>query len=60
MPNRDQFKHVLFAPDLENGLEASVFPFAREAIATKDWKKAAEAIKMTADVLNRAGERLGQ
>ncbi|XP_014556141.1 hypothetical protein COCVIDRAFT_100564 [Bipolaris victoriae FI3] len=60
LPNRDQFKHVLFAPDLENGLEASVFPYAREAIASKDWKRAAEAIQMTADVLNRAGERLGQ
>lgn len=59
LPNRNQFKHVIFAPDAENGLEASVFPFAREAIARKDWDAAAKAIKMTAETLNRAGERLG-
>lgn len=59
LPNRDQFKHVIFAPDLNNGLDATIFPFAREAIAKKDWNAAAAAIKKTAEILNRAGERLG-
>ena len=59
MPNRDQYKHVVFAPDLNNGLEASVFPFAREAIEKKDWDAASKAIKKTADILNRASDRLG-
>ena len=59
LPNREQFKHVIFAPDINNGLESSVFPFARDAIEKKDWDAAAKAIKKTADILNWAAERLG-
>jgi N-acetylated-alpha-linked acidic dipeptidase len=59
LPGREQFKHVIFAPDANNGHEASVFPFARDAIEKKDWDAAAKAIKKTADIINRAGERLG-
>ncbi|KAF1947893.1 Zn-dependent exopeptidase [Clathrospora elynae] len=59
LPGRDQFKHVIFAPDANNGLEAAVFPFVRDAIEKKDWSAAAKAIRKTADILNRAGDRLG-
>jgi N-acetylated-alpha-linked acidic dipeptidase len=60
LPGRTQFKHVIFAPDASNGLESSVYPFIRDAIEKKDWDAAAKAIKKTADVLNRAGDALGQ
>ncbi|KAF1836220.1 N-acetylated-alpha-linked acidic dipeptidase 2 [Decorospora gaudefroyi] len=58
LPGREQFKHIVFAPDANNGLETSVFPFARHAIEKNDWDAAAKAIRKTADVLNRAGDRL--
>ncbi|KAI2475393.1 N-acetylated-alpha-linked acidic dipeptidase 2, partial [Pyrenophora tritici-repentis] len=59
LPDRQQFKHVIFAPDINNGLESSVFPFARDAIEKKDWDAAAKGIKKTADILTWAAERLG-
>jgi N-acetylated-alpha-linked acidic dipeptidase len=49
---------VIFAPDASNGLESSVYPFIRDAIEKKDWDAAGRAIKMTAEVLNRAGDAL--
>jgi N-acetylated-alpha-linked acidic dipeptidase len=58
LPDRNQFKHVIFAPDADNGLEASVYPFVRQAIENKDWDAAAKAIRKTADVLNRAADAL--
>jgi len=59
LPGRDQFKHVIFAPDINNGLETSVFPFVKDAIEKKDWDLAAKMVKKTAGILNRAGDRLG-
>jgi hypothetical protein len=35
-----------------------VYPFIRDAVEKKDWTLAAKAIKMTADILNRAGDAL--
>lgn len=35
-----------------------MYPFVRDAIERKDWDAAAKAIKMTAEVLNRAGDAL--
>ncbi|KAJ4377813.1 hypothetical protein N0V83_000643 [Neocucurbitaria cava] len=58
LPGRDQYKHVIFAPDANNGLEGAVFPFAKDAIEKKDWDAAAKMIKKTADVLSKAGENL--
>ncbi|KAF2828424.1 Zn-dependent exopeptidase [Ophiobolus disseminans] len=58
LPGRDQFKHVIFAPSAQNALEPSVFPFVRDALEKKDWDAAARAIRLTADVLNRAGDAL--
>jgi N-acetylated-alpha-linked acidic dipeptidase len=58
LPGRNQFKHVIFAPDANNGLESSVYPFIRDAIERKDWAAAAKAIKKTAEVLDRAGDAL--
>ncbi|KAL5118064.1 hypothetical protein ACEQ8H_004051 [Pleosporales sp. CAS-2024a] len=58
LPDRKQFKHVIFAPTKDNALETSVFPFIRDAIEKRDWDAAAMAIKKTSDVLNRAGDAL--
>lgn len=60
LPNREQFKHMLFAPSLENAYQSSVFPFARDALDKKDWVRARDEIGRTAEFLNRAGDMLGQ
>ncbi|KAJ4304950.1 hypothetical protein N0V90_000478 [Kalmusia sp. IMI 367209] len=59
------FKHVIFGPDAYgSGYDASIFPFIRDAVEqkaagkTKDWKLAEKQIKKTADILNRAAEKL--
>jgi N-acetylated-alpha-linked acidic dipeptidase len=49
---------VIFAPDASNGLESAVYPFIRDAIEKKDWEEVGRAIKLTAEVLNRAGDAL--
>ncbi|KAH8732377.1 N-acetylated-alpha-linked acidic dipeptidase 2 [Phaeosphaeriaceae sp. PMI808] len=58
LPGRDQFKHIIFAPDANNAHKSSIYPFIREAIEKKDWDAAAKAIKKTAEILNRAGDDL--
>ncbi|KAL6702413.1 hypothetical protein ACN47E_002055 [Coniothyrium glycines] len=59
LPGRDQFKHAIFAPDTNNALATSVFPFARDAIDKQDWALAAQMIKKTADIINAASDKLG-
>ncbi|KAH6616445.1 hypothetical protein C7974DRAFT_365760 [Boeremia exigua] len=59
LPNREQFKHMLFAPSIHNAHAASVFPFARDALEAKDWPRAKEQIKRTAESLDRASDLLG-
>lgn len=59
LPGREQFKHAIFAPDINNALDTAVFPFARDAIEKKDWDLAAKMIKKTADILNAAADNLG-
>ncbi|CBX99888.1 predicted protein [Plenodomus lingam JN3] len=58
LPNREQYKHAIFAPDAHNGLDTLVFPFIREPIEQRDWDLAAKMVRKTADILNRAMGRL--
>lgn len=59
LPGRDQYKHIIFGPDAYgSGYDSAIFPFARDAIEKRDWKLAEKQIKKTADILNRASDRL--
>ncbi|KAF2644929.1 Zn-dependent exopeptidase [Massarina eburnea CBS 473.64] len=60
LPGRDQFKHVVFGPDAsgDGGDDAVLFPFVKDAILKGDWKMAEQALKKTAEIIDRAGERL--
>ena len=59
LPNRDQFKHVVYAPDVSgSSSDAAIFPFVRDAIEKGDWKLAAQQINKTAKVISFAGTRL--
>ncbi|KAL1610331.1 hypothetical protein SLS60_001997 [Paraconiothyrium brasiliense] len=65
LPGRTQFKHIIFGPSRYDASETDyIFPFIRDAIErhtlgeTKDWKEAEKQIKKTAEILNRAAEKL--
>jgi N-acetylated-alpha-linked acidic dipeptidase len=65
LPGRTQFKHIIFGPSRYDASESNyIFPFIRDAIErhtfgeSKDWKDTEKQIKKTADILNRAAERL--
>ncbi|CAG8957618.1 hypothetical protein HYFRA_00010485 [Hymenoscyphus fraxineus] len=58
IPNRTQFKHVVFGPQLYSGYETSFFPFIRDAIEARDWELAQKQVIKTADIIKRASRKL--
>ncbi|KAI9686981.1 MAG: hypothetical protein M1822_002734 [Bathelium mastoideum] len=59
VPGREQFKHVLFAPDLWGGYDVAYFPAIRDAIDAKNWTAAMTQVHKAANILTRASNRLG-
>lgn len=57
LPGREQFKHVLFAPERWGG-GVSVFPAIRDAMEDGEWEVAQRMVVRTAKILERAGRRL--
>src|SRR5690349_17073189 len=51
LPNRPWFKHQLYAPGFYTGYAVKTVPAVREAIVSKQWKQADEAIIVVARVL---------
>jgi len=51
LPNRQWFKHQLYAPGFYTGYGVKTVPAVREAIELKQWKQADEAIIVVARVL---------
>jgi N-acetylated-alpha-linked acidic dipeptidase len=51
LPNRPWFKHQLYAPGYYTGYAVKTVPAVREAIESKQWKQADEAIVVVARVL---------
>ncbi|KFY79068.1 hypothetical protein V499_01891 [Pseudogymnoascus sp. VKM F-103] len=58
VPGREQFKHVLFAPQAWSGYDESFFPAIRDAIEAGDWKAAEKAVGTAAKLLTIASEQL--
>ncbi|KAF2803727.1 Zn-dependent exopeptidase [Mytilinidion resinicola] len=59
IPGREQYKHILFAPDASgSGYDAAFFPFVRDALDARDWKLAQEQLQKSADILSRATDSL--
>ncbi|KAF2748020.1 N-acetylated-alpha-linked acidic dipeptidase 2 [Sporormia fimetaria CBS 119925] len=59
IPNRNQFKHVIFGPDASgSGYDAAIFPFVRDAIDNGDWGLAERQVRKTADIILKAAESL--
>ncbi|KAI4140110.1 MAG: hypothetical protein L6R39_005952 [Caloplaca ligustica] len=58
LPGREQFKHVIFAPDLWNNYGAAYFPGVRDAIDEGEWELAQKQVEKAARILDAAARRL--
>jgi N-acetylated-alpha-linked acidic dipeptidase len=59
LPNRPWFKHQLYAPGFYTGYAVKTVPAVREAIESKQWKQADEAIVVVAHVLENEAALIG-
>jgi len=58
LPNRDWFKHQIYAPGFYTGYGVKTLPAVRESIEQKDWKLAQEQIIKVGKVLENTGEAI--
>ncbi|KAJ5093038.1 hypothetical protein N7456_008899 [Penicillium angulare] len=58
IPNRTQFRHVVFGPELWSGYDASIFPAIRDTINTGNWTLAQHWIDRVAKVIHTASTNL--
>jgi Transferrin receptor-like dimerisation domain/Peptidase family M28/PA domain len=60
VPNRTQFKHVLFAPQTWSGYDEAFFPAIRDAIDSGNWNATQEWINRVADIVTKASVQLNK
>ncbi|KAI9792117.1 MAG: hypothetical protein M1833_001265 [Piccolia ochrophora] len=58
LPNRQQYKNVLHAPQKWSGYDGAYFPGVRDAIDDDDWPRAQKQVQKAADVLSKASDKL--
>ncbi|KAI1146724.1 Zn-dependent exopeptidase [Nemania diffusa] len=58
IPNRTQFKHVVFGPQLWNELDDAHFPAIRDVVEAEDWPLAQKLIDRTATIIDQAATML--
>ena len=58
IPNRTQFRHVVFGPELWSGYDASIFPAIRDTINTGNWTLAQHWIDRVAGIIHTASSNL--
>ncbi|KAI9714090.1 MAG: hypothetical protein M1812_006537 [Candelaria pacifica] len=58
LPGREQYKHILFAPQKWSGYDEAFFPAIRDAIEEDDWILAQKQVEKVADILNKASDKL--
>ncbi|MDR3699144.1 MAG: transferrin receptor-like dimerization domain-containing protein [Candidatus Sulfopaludibacter sp.] len=58
LPNREWFKHQIYAPGFYTGYGVKTLPAVRESLEQKDWKLAEEQIVRVGKVLENAGEAI--
>jgi Transferrin receptor-like dimerisation domain len=58
IPNRTQFKHVVFGPQLWSGYDEAYFPAIRDAIEAGDWDMAKFQLEKAANIIKRASRKL--
>ncbi|KAL6718920.1 hypothetical protein ACLMJK_003155 [Lecanora helva] len=58
LPGREQFKHVIFAPQAWSGYDEAYFPGIRDAIDAGDWSLAQEQVDKVANIISYASNKL--
>ncbi|KAI9831593.1 MAG: hypothetical protein M1819_004825 [Sarea resinae] len=58
LPGREQFKHVIFAPQAWSGYDEAFFPGIRDAVDDDDWALAQHQVQKAADLLSHASYKL--
>ncbi|KAK0637024.1 hypothetical protein B0T17DRAFT_97007 [Bombardia bombarda] len=58
VPNRTQFKHVIFGPQLWSGYDEAFFPAIRDTVLTGDWALANRTVEKVASIIKRAATNL--
>ncbi|KAI1330961.1 Zn-dependent exopeptidase [Xylariaceae sp. FL0255] len=58
IPNRTQFKHVIFGPQLWSGYDEAYFPAIRDVVEAEDWPLARSIIDKTAKIISNAANGL--
>ncbi|KAF5494867.1 putative glutamate carboxypeptidase [Colletotrichum siamense] len=54
IPNRAQFKHVVYGPQAWSGNHPVTFPAIRDAVEARDWALASKLVDKTAQILQNA------
>jgi N-acetylated-alpha-linked acidic dipeptidase len=58
LPNRDWYKHQLYAPGLLTGYAAKTLPGIREAVEAKDWTAAGNQALRLVETLEAAAKQI--
>ncbi|KAI1485615.1 peptidase-like protein [Biscogniauxia mediterranea] len=58
IPNRTQFKHVVFGPQKWSGYDEAYFPAIRDVVEAEDWALAHKIIEKTAAIISNAARTL--
>jgi len=58
VPNRTQFKHIIFAPQAWSGYDEAFFPAIRDAIDAGNWVETQKWISRTSEILTKASKKL--
>ncbi|KAJ5594840.1 uncharacterized protein N7459_001048 [Penicillium hispanicum] len=58
IPNRTQFRHVVFGPELWSGYNASIFPAVRDSINAGNWSLSQHWVNRVANTIHYASNKL--
>ncbi|KAL2809789.1 hypothetical protein BJX63DRAFT_404167 [Aspergillus granulosus] len=58
IPNRTQFKHVVYGPQLWSGYDAAVFPAIQDSFETGNWTLTQEWVDRISDIILDASDKL--
>ncbi|KAI4166165.1 MAG: hypothetical protein LQ342_000051 [Letrouitia transgressa] len=60
IPGREQFKHIIFAPQAWSGYDVAYFPAVRDAVDEGEWELAQRQADKAAGILSNAVKKLSE
>lgn len=58
LPGREQFKHIIFGPQVWPTADGGIFPGIRDAVDEGKWDEARKQVAVVAGILRKASEQL--